>query len=185
MCAWVSGPTSVTLLLVWGVTCLWQVLIWDVPFKTQHSNHILQYRNEIRSYSLCVMKLAISFWEAGNVYDRLCVMGNIIRTFWPNSCLCWRKLKGVDGFSIMWWLPTLQTQLLYCKSYLGTALLGLTFDHLSLQTSYHPISFYRDLLNKESAAWITYEVWRKQNILLNRLVSALTHKFFLSYTKHI
>jgi hypothetical protein len=32
-------------------------MMWDIPFKTQ------QYGNEIRSYSLCVMKAVITIWE--------------------------------------------------------------------------------------------------------------------------
>jgi hypothetical protein len=51
------------------------------------------------------------------------------------------------------WLPTLQTQLLCCKSFLVTSLLGVAFGHPDLQTSHDPATFCGDYSKKE-CVWI-------------------------------
>jgi hypothetical protein len=75
---------------------------------------------------------------------------NVINLFWPSSLLYWKILKGISDFTMMGWLPTLQTQLLCCKSFVVIALLSMAFGHPGLQTSHDPTSFCGDYSKKES-----------------------------------
>jgi hypothetical protein len=49
------------------------------------------------------------------------IIGNVfsIRIFWYRKSLCLKELQQTASFSMMGQLPTLQTQLLYCKSCLA------------------------------------------------------------------
>jgi hypothetical protein len=87
------------------------------------------------------------------------------------------EIKQIVGFKIMGQRPTLRTQLPYCKSYLMSVLLGVAFGHRDLQTLTRQTSSCRSVSKKEVIR-ITHEVWRKWNLILNRLLPTLTQKHF-------
>jgi hypothetical protein len=73
--------------------------------------------------------------------------------------------------------PTLRTQLLYCKSSLVSALLGVAFGHRGLQTYPRQTSFCVDF-SKKGFIPVTHEAWRNWNTKLNILLPTLTQKQF-------
>jgi hypothetical protein len=78
----------------------------------------------------------------------------------------WTVLTGEILCNSTLWVE----RLLYGKSYLVSALLGMTFGHCSLHTS-----FCGDFSEKEFI-WIMHKAWRNWSTILNKLHFAESHE---------
>jgi hypothetical protein len=67
--------------------------------------------------------------------------------------------KKIAGFKMTGRRPTLQTQLLHCKSSLVSALLGVAFGHRDLRALLRQNTSCGDFSNKKFIR-ITHEAWR-------------------------
>jgi hypothetical protein len=79
---------------------------------------------------------------------------------------------GLWEFGLVTLRPGPQTQQLYCKVCLMSALLGVAFGHRDLQTSLHQTSLCGHF-SKKDFTWVTYGTWRKRITVLNTLLPTL------------
>ena len=105
------------------------------------------------------------------------LLRKIVQIFWPNSLLCWKRIKNIAGFNRAQRPPVVRKQKqLSCRNSV-IVLSAVDFGYHDPQTLCHLTSLCGDFLNKESTA-IIQDTWKTLKITQKRLLPALTNKLF-------